>query len=100
MNRRMDRAQALDTEEGVKLRREFFAMMERVAQEPADLATPELWGQINSGSREGLPPSDGLALPCPQVAKAPTLKELLLAETPRAEIEVPPRRQWRRRPTS
>ena len=28
----------------------------------------------------------------------PTLKELLLAETPRAEIPVPPRRRWRRRP--
>jgi len=27
----------------------------------------------------------------------PTLKELLLAETPRAEIPVPPRRRWRRR---
>jgi hypothetical protein len=28
----------------------------------------------------------------------PTLKELLLAETPRAEIPVPSRRRWRRRP--
>jgi antitoxin Phd len=27
----------------------------------------------------------------------PTLKELLLAETPRAEIPVPPRRRWCRR---
>jgi antitoxin Phd len=27
----------------------------------------------------------------------PTLKELLLAESPRAEIPVPPRRGWRRR---
>jgi antitoxin Phd len=27
----------------------------------------------------------------------PTLKELLLAETPRADIPVPPRRRWRRR---
>ena len=27
----------------------------------------------------------------------PTLKELLLAETPRAEIPVPSRRRWRRR---
>ena len=27
----------------------------------------------------------------------PTLKELLLAESPRAEISVPPRRRWRRR---
>jgi len=31
-----------------------------------------------------------------QSAARPTLKELLLAETPRAEIPVPPR-QWRRR---
>ncbi len=28
----------------------------------------------------------------------PTLKELLLAESPRAEIPVPERRRWRRRP--
>ena len=27
----------------------------------------------------------------------PTLKELLLAEAPRAEMVVPPRRRWRRR---
>jgi antitoxin Phd len=27
----------------------------------------------------------------------PTLKELLLAESPRAEIPVPPRQGWRRR---
>lgn len=27
----------------------------------------------------------------------PTLKELLLAESPRAEIPIPPRRGWRRR---
>ena len=27
----------------------------------------------------------------------PTLKELLLAESPRAEISVPPRRRWRQR---
>jgi prevent-host-death family protein len=33
-------------------------------------------------------------------AARPTLKELLLAETPRAEIPVPPRRQWRRKPPS
>jgi antitoxin Phd len=32
-----------------------------------------------------------------QSAARPTLKELLLAETPRAEIPVPPRRRWRRR---
>jgi prevent-host-death family protein len=30
-------------------------------------------------------------------AAGPTLKELLLAETPRAEIPVSPRRRWRRR---
>jgi prevent-host-death family protein len=30
-------------------------------------------------------------------AARPTLKELLLAGTPRAEIPVPPRRRWRRR---
>jgi len=30
----------------------------------------------------------------------PTLKELLLAETPRAEIPLPPRRRWRRRTPS
>ena len=33
-----------------------------------------------------------------QSSARPTLKELLLAETPRAEIPVPPRRRWRRRP--
>lgn len=33
-----------------------------------------------------------------QAAARPTLKELLLADTPRAEIPVPPRRRWRRRP--
>jgi antitoxin Phd len=32
-----------------------------------------------------------------QNSARPTLKELLLAETPRAEIPVPPRRRWRRR---
>jgi antitoxin Phd len=32
-----------------------------------------------------------------QSSARPTLKELLLAETPRAEIPVPSRRQWRRR---
>ncbi|HVG10524.1 MAG TPA: type II toxin-antitoxin system Phd/YefM family antitoxin [Thermoanaerobaculia bacterium] len=32
-----------------------------------------------------------------QSSARPTLKELLLAEAPRAEIPVPPRRQWRRR---
>lgn len=32
-----------------------------------------------------------------QTAARPTLKELLLAESPRAEIPVPPRRRWRRR---
>jgi prevent-host-death family protein len=31
-----------------------------------------------------------------QSVARPTLKELLLAETPRAEIPVPPRRRWRR----
>ncbi|HSK77852.1 MAG TPA: hypothetical protein VLQ45_15475 [Thermoanaerobaculia bacterium] len=30
-------------------------------------------------------------------AARPTLKELLLAETPRAEIPVPPRRRWHQR---
>ncbi len=30
-------------------------------------------------------------------AARPTLKELLLAESPRAEIPVPSRRRWRRR---
>jgi len=33
-----------------------------------------------------------------QAAARPTLKELLLAESPRTELPVPPRRQWRRRP--
>jgi prevent-host-death family protein len=33
-----------------------------------------------------------------QSSARPTLKELLLAETPRAEIPAPPRRRWRRRP--
>ena len=33
-----------------------------------------------------------------QAAARPTLKELLLAEAPRAEVPVPPRRRWRRRP--
>ena len=32
-----------------------------------------------------------------QSSARPTLKELLLAEMPRAEIPVPPRRRWRRR---
>lgn len=32
-----------------------------------------------------------------QSSARPTLKELLLAETPRAEIPIPSRRQWRRR---
>lgn len=32
-----------------------------------------------------------------QSSARPTLKELLLAKTPRAELPVPPRRQWRRR---
>ncbi len=33
-----------------------------------------------------------------QESARPTLKELLLAESPRAEIPVPGRRRWRRRP--
>lgn len=33
-----------------------------------------------------------------QGSARPTLKELLLAEMPRAEIPVSPRRRWRRRP--
>ena len=33
-----------------------------------------------------------------QESARPTLKELLLAESPRAEIPVPERRRWRRRP--
>lgn len=33
-----------------------------------------------------------------QSSARPTLKELLLAETPRATIELPPRQRWRRRP--
>lgn len=33
-----------------------------------------------------------------QESARPTLKELLLAESPRAEIPLPPRRRWRRRP--
>jgi antitoxin Phd len=32
-----------------------------------------------------------------QSSARPTLKELLLAETPRAEIPIPSRRRWRRR---
>ncbi|HSS48613.1 MAG TPA: type II toxin-antitoxin system Phd/YefM family antitoxin [Thermoanaerobaculia bacterium] len=32
-----------------------------------------------------------------QSSARPTLKELLLADTSRAEIPVPPRRRWRRR---
>jgi antitoxin Phd len=32
-----------------------------------------------------------------QESARPTLKELLLAESPRAEIPVPPRQRWRRR---
>jgi prevent-host-death family protein len=32
-----------------------------------------------------------------QESARPTLKELLLAEAPRAEIPVPPRNRWRRR---
>jgi hypothetical protein len=63
MTRRGSQTLALDTDEGNELRREFFEMMDRVAEEPADIATPELWEQLMSGSREGLPPSDGLACP-------------------------------------
>src|SRR5438128_1869763 len=33
-------------------------------------------------------------------AARPRLKDLLLAKTPRAEIPVPPRRGWRRRPSA
>jgi antitoxin Phd len=33
-------------------------------------------------------------------AARPKLKDLLLAESPRAEIPLPPRRSWRRRPPS
>ncbi len=33
-----------------------------------------------------------------QESARPTLKELLLAESPRAEIPIPERRRWRRRP--
>ncbi len=33
-----------------------------------------------------------------QESARPTLKELLLEESPRAEIPVPDRRRWRRRP--
>jgi prevent-host-death family protein len=33
-----------------------------------------------------------------QQAAKPTLKELLLAESPRAEIPIPSRRGWRRKP--
>lgn len=32
-----------------------------------------------------------------QEAARPTLKQLLLTETPRAEIPIPPRQRWRRR---
>jgi antitoxin Phd len=32
-----------------------------------------------------------------ELAARPTLKDLLLAESPRAEIPVPPRQGWRRR---
>ncbi len=34
-----------------------------------------------------------------QDSARPTLKELLLADTPRGEIPVPSRRSWHRRPT-
>ena len=54
---------ALEAEGRNRFQREFFAMMARVAQEPADPATPDLWDQLKVGSRKGLPPSDGLALP-------------------------------------
>ena len=63
MTRRAAQGLAFDTQEGDEFRREFFAMMDRVAQEPADVAPPELWEQLKSGSREALPLSDGLALP-------------------------------------
>ena len=33
-----------------------------------------------------------------QQSARPTLKELLLAKSPRAEIPIPSRRKWRRRP--
>jgi len=33
-----------------------------------------------------------------QTAKRPTLKELLLADEPRGELNIPSRKKWRRRP--
>lgn len=33
-----------------------------------------------------------------QASARPTLKELLLADSPRTEIPIPSRKQWRRRP--
>jgi len=35
-----------------------------------------------------------------QESSRPTLKELLLAESPRADIPVPSRRRWKRRPAA
>jgi len=35
-----------------------------------------------------------------QESTRPTLKELLLAESPRADIPVPSRRRWKRRPAA
>ena len=63
MARQTAQALAFDSDVDEGLRREFFEMMDRVAREPADIATPELWNELKSGSRTGLPPSDGLALP-------------------------------------
>lgn len=62
MTRQTAHALAFDAERD-ELRREFFEMMDRVAEESEDAATHELWEQLMAGSREGLPPSDGLALP-------------------------------------
>ncbi|HZF08832.1 MAG TPA: type II toxin-antitoxin system Phd/YefM family antitoxin [Thermoanaerobaculia bacterium] len=47
--------------------------------EAAVLVPVETWRQLEQAAR-------------------PRLKDLLLAESPRAEIPVPPRRGWRRRP--
>ena len=50
----------------------------RQGVETAVLVSFEEWNRLQSSAR-------------------PTLKELLLAEMPRAELPVAPRRQWRRR---
>jgi prevent-host-death family protein len=54
---------------------------------------PSQWNQFRSHG--GPVPQERFSHPDPTL---PTLKELLLAESPRGEIPLPDRHRWRRRP--